>query len=386
MSTKIGTILGEEPIELDTDNVRVSHEHLLDNFTKLSILAIVAAYRQMTRVVVNDKFSGRVDLDELSRFVSYVVNHVGAPMVYDMKVSQDGAGESSLSPSEDFPYDVLLNFSGGIDSTAGLLHGLDHGKKVLPLWIDFGQPNKREEAVSIATVLQKLGLPLYKIDVDLGEQVKAGYAAWKHIVPGRNLLFVSLANALFRCSDRSAGSIYLCANKEETTKWKHRDKSLYYFRRCTSLFSRDTGKNIHVGTPFANHTKSEMLYWWKNHWEGKYGISPYETSTCYYDNKCGKCRACFRRTLALICGGYDVDPDIQVHPLTDPAGFIEDTWIPEINNGKRPRTAKLDFFISLERSKEVLSRKLLDYFERLPWQTRMAMTNRKREIAATKIE
>ncbi len=385
MLTKIGSIIGKETVELDTNNVPVSDPSLLDNFTKLAVLTVLAAYRKENIIKVADEFSPNIDRKKLGRFMSYVVNHPIAPMVYDLKIQQSATAESINMPYEPNDHEVVLNFSGGIDSTAGLLYNLDSSQNVLPLVVSFGQKNQAEELASIERIRRKLAIAVKTVQVDLAQEVDKGAREWQYIVPGRNFLFMAIANSILRRSQSASASIHLCAVKEELGKQKHRDKSLYYFRNVGKYFSQDTGKKITTGSPFTQYTKAEILYWWRTHWEKRYGISPHDTATCYNGHKCGTCRACFRREVSLICAGYEVDPELQAHPLSDPVGFIKHTWIPEIQSGKKPRTSTLDFLIALERSRQIAPTHLRKYLDETSWQTRRAMTARQKKIESTQL-
>ncbi len=380
---KVGTSL------ITTDTIPVSRPELLNNFVKLGILSALAGYKKQDRVFVNGRFSPGVDIGRLGRFMSYVVNHPAAPKHFDFQLTQNRQKGKEALVGNDLCYDIILSFSGGIDSTAGLLYCLDNNLSVLPLWIDFDQRNKVSEMQAAQRILARLGMRnnQMNLSVGFGDFILKGWEDWSFIVPARNFIFIALAEALFFNSSKGKGTIYLCANREEMRKWKHRDKSAYFFRTASSFFKSDSGKNIVVTSPFREYSKTEILYWWKNHWEKKYGISPYDTSTCYYNSgACGRCRACFRRTVSLLCAGYDADRNLEHHPLTDPVGLIKNEWIPEIRAGKISREGRLDFYIALEKTLDLVPRYLTEFYKQLPSRTKSAITRRKAEITAVELK
>lgn len=384
----IGKILTKNSRIITTEDFSIKPMGIVDNYTKLSVLVALAAYKKTNYIFLDDKFN-KIKLQFLSNFMSYVVNHPNSPKKFQFKIEQNIKTELNNDKKNDIPYDVILSFSGGIDSTAGLLYCLDNKLKVLPLWVNFGQKNKEAEKKSINYILGKLNIKnLLKSEINIEKQILKGWKDWDFIVPARNFIFASIANSIFKSSNNSKGMIFICAVKEEMRKWKHRDKSKYFFKTSSSLFSKDSRKNICLCSPFEKYSKTEVLYWWKNNWEKKYGISPHDTSTCYYNlkNPCGKCRACFRRTVSLLAAGYEIDNNLQVNPLTDPDNFIKNTWIPEINADKISRTGRLDFYIAMEKSKHILPSYLLEYYNNLPWQTIKAISKRKKEILSVKLK
>ena len=384
----IGKIANKNSHLITTDDIEIKPKNTLDNYTKLSILATLAAYKKTDYIYVDDKFDRKIDLRFLSNFMSYVVNHPNAPKEFKFRIEQNSDEKLKASVKQDTSYDVILSFSGGIDSTAGLLYCLDNGLSVLPLWVDFGQKNKEAEKEASISVLKKLHKKSLEVSIDLEKQILNGWKDWDFIVPARNFIFAAISNSIFKYSNNTKGVIFLCAVKEEMKKWKNRDKSKYFFNISSQLFSKDSGKNIKLCSPFEKYSKAEVLYWWKHHWEKKYGISPHNTSTCYYDSAgaCGKCRACFRRAVALLAAGYEVDDNFQVHPLTDTINFIKDIWLPEIAAGKISRTGRLDFYIAMEKCKDILPPHLLKHYDNLSWQTLKAISRRKMEISNVKLK
>ncbi len=372
--------------EINSNLINFKNNDLLGAFTKVAILTVLAGYKQCDYIFVDDKFNANIDLKKVSRYLSYVLNHKEfAPRKYNLKIiDKKGLIEKNSNPKKN-DYDGILCFSGGIDSTAGLLYSLDRGQQIQPLWISFGQRNNRAELDAVKRVLIKRKINPLVVQMDIHKYILKGWRDWDYITPGRNFLFISFANAILKHSIKRKVFIYLCAHKDEMKHRRNTDKSKYFFAKASNLFSIDSSKEIVVATPFANVSKTEILSYWKKHWLGKYGISPYDTTTCYYGRGCGKCEVCLKRAVSLLASGFGIDPFIKIHPMKDPSGFIIKKWIPEIKSGKFTRIKKLDFLIAVEKCLDIVPKKVKRFYNNLPPQTLLAIENRKREIENIKI-
>lgn len=382
----IGKNKKEIKLTVDSGLIKMRQTFLLNNYVKLAILSILAGYEKCDYIYVNDRFDRKVKIKSLENFISYTLNHDVAPKKFNIKINynKDFTGTKKFSPLNE--YDSILNFSGGIDSTAGLLYALSKKQKVLPVWICFGQKNQDAERKSVFKILKKLKIKPAIIMVDLSKFILMGWKDWDFIVPGRNFLFLSFANSLLQGSKRQRGYIYLCAHKDEMGYKKNRDKSEYFFQKSSLFFTRDGIRRIIAETPFANYSKAELLSLWKKKWEKKFGISPHETTTCYYEDGCGRCEACLKRTIYLLAAGYGVDPKIKVNPMTDPSGLIIDKWIPRIINGKISRTNKLDFLIAVKQSLDIVPEKVRKFYLNLSGKTIPDIKKRKEEIECVKVK
>jgi 7-cyano-7-deazaguanine synthase in queuosine biosynthesis len=371
---------------INSNLINLENKDLLDAFTKVSILTLLAGYKKCDYIFVDDKFNENIDLKKLSRYLSYVLNHKElAPRKFNLRITDKENFISKIGIPKKNNYDGILSFSGGIDSTAGLLNSLDKKQCIQPLWISFGQRNDRAELDAVKRVLAKLKIKPLMVRMDIKEYILKGWKDWDYIIPGRNFLFVSFANAILKKSVKSKNFIYLCAHKDEMKHRRNTDKSKYFFTKASDFFSFDSGKRIIATTPFANISKTEILSYWRKHWIRKYKISPHDTTTCYYGRGCGKCEVCLKRTISLLASGFDVDPFIKIHPMKDPSGFIVNKWIPQIKSGKFTRIKKLDFLIAVEKCLNIVPKKVRDFYNNLPPQTLLAMENRKREIENVKI-
>lgn len=385
---KIGDRVGQkiEYQEINSKLIRLVNADLLNAFAKIAILTVLAGYKKCDYIFVDDKFN-KINLKRLSRYLSYVLNHKElAPRKYNLEITdQKNFIDKDNNYNKSNDYDGILSFSGGIDSTAGLLRSFDKGQHVQPLWISFGQRNDKAELAAVKKVLHKFKMNPLVVKMDIHKYILKGWKDWDYIIPARNFLFVCFANAILKHSGKKKEFIYLCAHKDEMKHWRNTDKSKYFFAKASNFFSLENSKKMIVTTPFANISKTEILSYWRKHWVKKYKISPHDTTTCYYGRGCGKCEVCLKRTISLLAAGFDVDPFIEIHPMKDPSRFIINKWIPQIKSKKFTRIKKLDFLIALEKSLDIVPRMAKNFYNNLPHQTLLAIQNRKKEIENAKI-
>jgi len=372
--------------EINSNLISLINTNLLDAFTKVAILTVLAGYKQCDYVFVDDKFNDYIDLKKLSRYLSYILNHKEfAPRKYNLKLTDIKNFIDKNSNYKQNEYDSILSFSGGIDSTAGLLYSLDKGQNVQPLWISFGQRNDKAELNAVKRVLDRFKIDPFVVKMNIHKYILNGWKDWDYIIPARNFLFVCFANAILKHSTKKNGFIYLCAHKDEMKHFRNTDKSKYFFRKASNFFSLDSRKRMVVMTPFADISKTEILSYWRKYWVKKYKISPHDTTTCYYGRGCGRCEVCLKRTVSLLASGFDVDSFLKIHPMKDPSGFITRKWIPAIKLGKFTRTKKLDFLIAVEKCLDIVPKKVRNFYNNLPHQTLLAIKKRKNEITNAKI-
>lgn len=382
----LGSISGgsNKTTEIDSRSIKFGCLDVLDSFTKLAVLAIFSGYQACDRIFVNGKFAETVDVKKLGNFISYNLNHDVAPRRFSTQISFNRDFDNPVDVGEN-DYQGILSFSGGIDSTAGLLYALERKMNVVPMWIDFGQRNKKAEEAAVRWVLARLKIEPIIVRLDLEKIILDGWRQWNFIVPGRNFLFLSIANAILQRSRKRDNFILLCAHKDEMGHKKNRDKSLFFFEAASGFFSAAGEKKIAAFTPFKDFSKTEILSYWKKEWEKKFNVSPHDTTTCYYENGCGECEACLKRSIYLTAAGYPLDPAIRVNPMTDPSGFMRTKWIPRIKGKNLSRTNELDFLLAIEKHADSVPKEVSNYLLKLPWQTRAALERRKREIDSIKI-
>lgn len=126
------TKLSEE-IVFDSNLLKINEPFFNNNFVKLAILSILAGYKKRDLIFVNDKFNRNIDLECLGKFISYTLNFNIAPRKYNIKIKHNKNYFLEQEKIANNFLDTILSFSGGIDSTAGLLYSLSKGQNVLPL-------------------------------------------------------------------------------------------------------------------------------------------------------------------------------------------------------------------------------------------------------------
>jgi hypothetical protein len=226
---------------------------------------------------------------------------------------------------------------------------------------------------------------MHDVRLSLQSYVAAGRQRWDYIVPGRNFLFLTLANALIQQSTARRGELYICSHKDEMKKHINTDKSQYFFAQTSRIFSQYDRKPVRASTPFAHISKAEILSYWRRHWEKKFHLSPYHTTTCYYDRLCGRCEVCLKRTIVLLASGYAPDSGLSVHPMRDPSGYIVKKYLPGIRKNQFTRVKKYDFLIAVKKSLPIVSATVRKYYQSLSPRTRAQLKYREREIATARL-
>ncbi len=324
---------------------------LWDDQVKWASLLTLAGYKESNEISLN---GGNIfNPKELDEFGSFILNDSrAAPMNFTLKTKylvKHNLHKKTLSPSQ--TYDSVLSFSGGIDSTAGLLLELEKNIKTLPVWVGFGQKNESDELKVINHISSKIGIEVKKIHLNFKDYVDNGWSRWKlGIIPARNYLFASIAaNILDRSTKNSGGRILICAHKEEITPI-NTDKSQRFFETSSRIFSKFYQKKILVETPFRWYTKPEIVSIWHRKWEKKYNIKPQDTVSCYYGNNCGVCKACINRAIAFTCANVDTE-NFLVNPFKDKDSIIKNSYLGRFEVLEKER--KLDFLYALKNNYKI---------------------------------
>ena len=301
--------------KLDNKNISKKVEFSvgkIGKITKLALMSTLAGYNKSCNIALEEPFL--TSSKKLEDFINFLLNHKGfAPINYNIRLNFLKGKKLKLDRSLKNRKIVLT--SGGIDSTAAIFHYLDIGVKPLLISLDFGQINNQAEQKVIKSIVKKLGLELIVVKINIEKEVVNGWKEWSYIVPARNLLIAAIAADL--CNHLClSGTIAMVATSEEVNdKCPGPDKSPRFYSFCTNFFSKEYNRKLKLLTPFARKTKAEMLSIWRTKWQAKYGISPYETTTCYSGEECGECNSCFKRSLALLAAGFNLDPKIKSNPF-----------------------------------------------------------------------
>lgn len=339
-------------------DIKNLNKDYIDDSVKLAILTVLAGYLEKDKIYVNgNKF---INPKFLNRFLSFILNDKrAAPRTFKLDINFDSNNKAHL-PKESNEYDLVLSFSGGVDSTAGLLYALDKKLKVKPVYIAFGQKNEKQEIVYVKRILKKLNIKPQIVKVDINKYIDQDWKRWKlGIIPARNYLFASIASSILSHSKSKKHLIWVCAHKEEINPI-HTDKSLRFFKSASKIFSTKYGKKITLETPFIDITKPEIVAYWHKNWERKYGLSVNETVSCYFGNNCGVCKACINRAVVFGCAGIKIE-NYKVNPFLDTKKLIQTSYIDSFGSLYTER--KLDFLYALNEQKDILPNKLRSFLD-----------------------
>jgi 7-cyano-7-deazaguanine synthase len=202
---------------------------------------------------------------------------------------------------------TVVVLSGGLDSTVCLADAVTQGDAVIALSIDYGQRHSVEldRARAIAAhygvehIVQRLDLSAWggsaltdaSIDVPTANLDADGIPVT--YVPGRNLVFLSLAVALTEA--RGFNQVSIGVNALDYSGYPDcRPEFIDSFRRTAGLALRTgvEGSPVDVITPLIDMTKAQIV---------RRGVelgAPLElTWSCYrgFDKPCGDCDSCVLR-------------------------------------------------------------------------------------------
>jgi len=207
---------------------------------------------------------------------------------------------------------AICLLSGGLDSSVTLAIAKSEGYEVYAMTFIYGQTHSKE--IEAAKKIAKhfkvrehkiIGLDLSEIaksSLISGAEIPTGRSAEEIIsckeipstyVPGRNIIFLSLALAYAESID--ADAIFIGANAVDFAGYP--DCRPEFFEKFQELINIGTkrgveGNPIKIKTPIINLTKAEII---------KKGLSlgvPFElTWSCYLgkEKACGKCDSCILR-------------------------------------------------------------------------------------------
>jgi len=170
---------------------------------------------------------------------------------------------------------ILLLFSGGIDSTACIQYYSDLGYSINPLFIKFGQLSESQELKSAEQICTYYGLNLTELKVETSNSFSTGE------ILGRNLMF--LANALFNL----AGNKVIVLGIHSGTGYY--DCSEGFVNSFNKIVCESTNGTVRLETPFVNWNKRQIWNYCKLK-----NIPVKLTYSCELGNKkrCGVCASC----------------------------------------------------------------------------------------------
>lgn len=181
--------------------------------------------------------------------------------------------------------------SGGLDSTLMAFLIKQEGLTQYPLFIDYGQRNKKWEFEACRRNFAKYGLPPPVVAnlAGFGQLIPSGLTSNDKRVfedaflPCRNLLFL-LTGAAFAYSKRANGVAIGLLTEEQAL---FPDQTKAFLDQAKDLLARSLDREISIVAPFIHLTKSQIY-----EEASKHGITG--TYSCHLggDSPCGKCIAC----------------------------------------------------------------------------------------------
>ncbi len=210
---------------------------------------------------------------------------------------------------------TLVLLSGGLDSTTVLSHALSKGYEVTCLSFNYGQRHSIE-LESSRRIAEKMGVERKVFSLDLRQfggssltsdiDVEEGKFGREEVpntyVPGRNIIFLSIAGAI--ADIKKCEAIMIGVNAVDYSGYPD----------CRPEFISSMEKSLRIGLAFSSRLKIEAPLQTMSKAEIiKYGIklgTPYElTHSCYLGNEeaCGKCDSCLLRLKGFMEAGYE-DP------------------------------------------------------------------------------
>lgn len=206
---------------------------------------------------------------------------------------------------------VLVAMSGGLDSAVLTSNYLDRKYQVMAVNFQYGSKHNIWEAKAFFELCKEFDIPHHTITLDLSKIVKSnlmknqGNIPLGHynsdnmkltVVPGRNLLFISLMLGI--AQSEGISNIALSVHQGDHHIYPDCRKSfIEYADKAVREASEDL---VHLQAPFLERTKADIVR------EGLKLKTPFElTRTCYQDQElsCGQCGACSERLEAFYLNG-----------------------------------------------------------------------------------
>ncbi len=236
----------------------------------------------------------------------------------------DAPARAAVSFGEERKKKAIVLFSGGLDSTTCLYWALDKGYECEALTVSYGQRHDRE-VISAEFIAKKLGVKLHRVTLnfpwlassslvdkaqtlpDLSlEQIESSKIPSTY-VPGRNLMFLSIAASLLD----SVGAQAIVAGPNAIDFSGYPDCTPAFFKAAADAVNRGTktgvSEGVEVLAPLMRLSKTEIVQL------GAKLKVPFElTWSCYAGGKspCGHCDSCKLRAKGFAEAGIK-DPAVE---------------------------------------------------------------------------
>jgi 7-cyano-7-deazaguanine synthase len=180
--------------------------------------------------------------------------------------------------------EVLVLLSGGVDSAATVSFYLNFGRPPAGLFIDYGQPARREEAQAASALASHFGIPL-EVATWSGPSAKG-----VGLISGRNLFLISAA-----LMERAPSVTVLALGVHAGTVYA--DCSTEFISACQAAILAAGESRVTIAAPFLGWRKDEV-YAYARRERVPFSL----TYSCEAaDGPCGRCLSCGDRRLLDAC-------------------------------------------------------------------------------------
>ncbi len=203
---------------------------------------------------------------------------------------------------------AIISLSGGIDSATVLAEALEQGRDCTAVGFCYGSKHNRFENLKAKQLADYYGVPfqifnlegifsLFKSDLLLnGGEIPEGHyeseSMKSTVVPGRNLIFISILAGLAQSIDATV--IWLGIHSGDHAIYPDCRPEFFYAARDT--ISKSSEGKVLLYAPYLDTNKIGIL-----RIGTKLNVPYHLTRTCYKDQKlaCGKCGSCQERLEAF---------------------------------------------------------------------------------------
>jgi 7-cyano-7-deazaguanine synthase len=177
--------------------------------------------------------------------------------------------------------EVLILLSGGIDSTACVNFYNELGRKVCGLFVDYGQPAAKNEAVASESVARHYSIPLLKT-AWTGHSIKT-----EGLINGRNGFLIMAA-----LMERPIGITAIATGMHAGTSYD--DCSQVFLEAMQSIVDIYEKGRVHLVSPFIDFSKSEIYSYCIDQ---KVPIGLTYSCESGLPSPCGRCNSCKDREM-----------------------------------------------------------------------------------------
>ena len=211
---------------------------------------------------------------------------------------------------------ILVSLSGGMDSAVVLSEAIATGRQVQAVSFSYGSKHNKFENIKANELANHYGVKFNLLDfssitagfksnlMQSGGPIPEGHyddvSMAQTVVPGRNLIFISILTGL--AWSRELGEVWIGIHRGDALTYPDCRPQFFTAMR-DAVFTGSDGR-IRLVAPFLDADKGGIVK------RGLYLATPFQlTRTCYCDGiiACGRCGSCQERLEAFAKNGQD-DP------------------------------------------------------------------------------